>query len=87
MAFAGLMTKYNRNMLDSPSISPRSKAMKKIPSRRDFLRAIEDTTTVGELVDEFKNRFALKKKIREEQKAKLMVGNPGAYQYPDETFY
>ena len=61
--------------------------MKKIPSRRDFLRAIEGTNNASELVETLKTRFELKKKIHDEQSAKRMVGKAGAFQLPDETFY
>ena len=61
--------------------------MKKVPSRRDFLRTIEETSTVTELVTEVRNRFALKKHIKEDQKAKRMIGKTGAFELPDATFY
>ena len=44
----------------------RAKGMLKVPSRAEFINAIEATSSVSELVTEFKNRFALKKQVREE---------------------
>ena len=60
--------------------------MKKIASRAEFLKIIEGTKSVGELINEFRNRFALKKIIRDEQKVKLMVGRT-FYKLPDTIGY
>jgi len=60
--------------------------LKKIASRAEFLKVIEGTNSVGELINEFRNRFALKKSIKEEQKVKLMVGRT-FYKLPDTTTY
>ena len=43
---------------------------------------IEGTQSVGELVAEFKMRFSLKRKIKEEQETKMMVGRSN-YQFLD----
>ena len=53
-----------------------------MPSRAEFLRTIEGTNTVGELVNEFRQRFALKQAIKEEQMAKMMIGRSN-YSIPD----
>jgi len=62
------------------------KSLKKVASRAEFLRAIEGTNSVGELVDEFRSRFALKLKIKEEKKIKLMVGRT-VFKLPDNSTY
>ena len=40
--------------------------MSRVASRAEFLKTIEGTNSVGELVDEFKSRFAMKQRIKEE---------------------
>ena len=67
--------------------TPERRGIPKIPSRKEFIRTIEGTNSVSELVTEVKNRFALKRHVKEEQRKKRMVGNTGDYKLPDETFY
>jgi len=81
-------TQQNSN--DSPSVSfantqsdlGMARRLPKVPSRSEFLKAIEGSKTVRDLIAEFKNRFALKRLIKEDQKNKLMVGRTN-FQLPD----
>ena len=88
MTSAGLMNKLSDAMSSQQKTTPKQrKVMKKIPSRGEFIRTIEGTNSVSELVTEVKNRFALKKAVKEDNNAKRMRGKTGAFQLPDETFY
>ena len=88
MTSAGLMNKLSDGGLTTRQRgTPDRKVMKKVPSRRDFIRTIEGTNSVSELVSEVKNRFALKKAVKEDNDSKRMVGKTGTFQLPDETFY
>ena len=62
--------------------SDSSKKLNKVASRKDFLKVIEAAKDSTELVNEFRNRFAMKAQLKEDTANKLMIGI-SKYALPD----
>ena len=63
-------TDHDTVAISRQNLSGKKSALPKVPSRKDFLKVIEETSTATELVDEFRSRFAMRQQIKEEEKKK-----------------
>lgn len=76
-------TDHDTAAISRQNLSGKKSALPKVPSRKDFLKVIEETSTATELVDEFRSRFAMRQQIKEEEKKKMMVGRTN-FKLPDQ---
>ena len=57
-------------------------SLPKLPNRQHLLSMISETATTEDLIKVFKDRYALKRQIKEDQAGKRMVGRSN-YKLPD----
>ena len=85
----GGRSEMNGPPMETP-LTTRSKAtshsLVKEPSRKEFLKAIELTSNASELIDVFRSRFDIRKKVKMDQETLLMRGRT-EFDLPDAHIY